>query len=143
MTSRPSTANGAGPSSVPLIKSFRFSSSHDVHSVPLANGATPTASKRSSKLQEYLGRSRTASLPPRPHTSGGLPGHKRFTLTGKTKEVADDESQGSVASSSIASGELIDRFFTLLAMYPPFDPDGFMVPLNSILSDLTPNDCFY
>ncbi len=107
MNSRPSTSHGPS-STLPIIKSFRFSSSHDVTSLPQTNG-TSTSAKRTSRLQEFMGRSRTASLPPRPQTSNGLAQgqgrHKHLTVVGKGKASEREESQDSAASSSLASGE--------------------------------------
>lgn len=106
MSSRPSTSHGLSTSNVPLIRSFRFSSSHDVHNGSSSNGTATSSGKRASRLQEYLGRSRTASLPPRPHTSTGTNGANQHTAVGnKYTDPAEDSSLDSTASSSLASGE--------------------------------------
>ena len=115
----------------PFTKPKRFSastSSHDKQHAPQsleldANyPPPPTSQKRSSKLGEFMSRARTASLPPRPHSSSG-PSLSRHKLSarlgsskGKGKEKGDllsPDSDGagageyvlSAAASSTTSGK--------------------------------------
>jgi hypothetical protein len=111
----------------PFTKPKRFSTStqaqdkhqHSTPQTPELDGAT-TSSKRTSKLGEFMARARTASLPPRPHTSSGpSPSKHRLglgTIKGKAKEKRgllspDGDGDGvadyvyTAASSSMTSGE--------------------------------------
>lgn len=114
---QPSDMNSSTLSPFSRVK--RFSTSQDKHPTPdneiLANP------KRSSRLNDFMSRTRTASLPPRPHSSGGPLSRQKLSarlgnLKGKGKEKADSLSPDAdsnadgeyviaAASSSMTSGK--------------------------------------
>ena len=77
----------------PFAKVKRFSTSHEKHPMPPnEDGESVPNPKRSSRLNDFMSRSRTASLPPRPHTGNGSTSKQKLatrlgTFKGKGKEM--------------------------------------------------------
>ncbi|GJE88343.1 hypothetical protein PsYK624_044260 [Phanerochaete sordida] len=113
----------------PFAKGKRFStstSSQDKQPLPQLQDVEVSASpKRSSKLNDFMSRTRTASLPPRPHTSGGPTSSKPKLsarlggFKGKGKEKAellspdvDDDGRGEYTLGAAASSmtSVVDPF---------------------------------
>lgn len=107
----------------PFARVKRFSTSQDKQPMPpTPDGESVVSHKRTSRLNEFMSRTRTASLPPRPHTSNGPSSRQRLStrfgnLKGKGKEKAgllspDADSNGdedyvniTAAASSLTSGK--------------------------------------
>lgn len=106
----------------PFAKVKRFSTSQEKHPMPpTEDGESVPNPKRSSRLNEFMSRSRTASLPPRPHTSNGPTSRQKLSarlggFKGKGKDKADLSSPDgdgggdgeyviAAASSSMTSGK--------------------------------------
>ncbi|KIP04671.1 hypothetical protein PHLGIDRAFT_129351 [Phlebiopsis gigantea 11061_1 CR5-6] len=143
----------------PFAKVKRFSTSQqEKHPMPpTEDGESVPNPKRSSRLNEFMSRSRTASLPPRPQTSNGPTSRQKLSarlggFKGKGREKADllsPDGDGSgdgeyvidAASSSMTS--VADPFAvhptaTASASFVTYSPTT-SSPLPPILTTLSPN----